>query len=80
MGFTAGKLSGLAGKSSTHGACWFILLVLTTHSLVQRARVAEVGSFSARAKIATKAFVRRVFAIFLVVDASFLHVLANLLI
>ena len=39
MGFTAGKLSGLAGKSSTHGACWFILPFLTTHSLVQRTLV-----------------------------------------
>ena len=39
MGFTAGKLSGLAGKSSTQGACWFILPFLTTHSLVQRALV-----------------------------------------
>ena len=54
MGFTAGKLSGLAGKSSTHGACWFILLVLTTHSLVQQARVAEAGSFLGTAENLTK--------------------------
>ena len=77
MGFTAGKLSGLAGKSSTHGACWFILLVLTTHSLVQRARVAEVGSFSARAKMTIETFVKRVFTIF-ATNALFLRVIANL--
>ena len=40
-------------------------------------RVAEVGSLSARAKMATKVFVRRVFAIF-ATNASFLRVIANL--
>ena len=40
-------------------------------------RMAEVGSLSARAKMATKVFVRRVFAIF-ATNASFLRVIANL--
>ena len=40
-------------------------------------RVAEVGSLSARAKMGTKVFVRRVFAIF--AKKSFLGVIANLI-
>ena len=40
-------------------------------------RVAEVGSLSARAKMATTIFVRRVFAIF-ATNASFLRAIANL--
>ena len=40
-------------------------------------RVAEVGSLSARAKMATKIFVRRLFGIF-ATDASFLHAIAIL--
>ena len=40
-------------------------------------RVTEVGSLSARAKMGTKVFVRRVFAIF-AKNASFLRVIANL--
>ena len=45
------------------------------HSLPNR--VAEVGSLSARAKMATSIFVRRVFAIF-ATTVSFLRVIANL--
>ena len=77
MGFTAGKLSGVAGKSSTHGAGWFILLVLTTHSLVQQARVAGIGSISARAKMTIETFIKRVFTIF-ATNALFWRVIANL--
>ena len=40
-------------------------------------RVAEVGSLSAGAKMATKIFVRRVFANF-ATNASFLRIIANL--
>ena len=40
-------------------------------------RVAKVGSHSARAKMATKIFVRRLFGIF-ATDASFLHAIAIL--
>ena len=40
-------------------------------------RVAEVGSLSAWAKMATKIFVRRVFANF-ATNASFLRIIANL--
>ena len=40
-------------------------------------RVAEAGSLSARAKMATKVFVMPVFAIF-ATDASFSRVIANL--
>ena len=39
--------------------------------------VAEVGSLSARAKMPTKIFVRRVFAIF-ATKPSFLRIIANL--
>ena len=46
-------------------------------SLLFTNRVAEVGSFSARAIFLTKKFVRRVFAIF-ATNASFLCVIANL--
>ena len=42
-----------------------------------KGKVAEVGRLSAKAKMATKVFVRRVFAIF-ATNASFLHVIANL--
>ena len=40
-------------------------------------RVAEVGSLSARAKMTTKVFVRRLFAIF-ATNAPFLRGIANL--
>ena len=40
-------------------------------------RVAEAGSLSAKAKMATKVFVRRVFAIF-ATNESFLRIIANL--
>ena len=51
----------------------------TVESKSQRTsvRVAEVGSISARAKMAIKIFVKRVFTIF-AKNASFLHVIANL--
>ena len=39
-------------------------------------RVAEVGSLSARTKMATKVFARRIFAIF-ATNASFLRIVAN---
>ena len=52
-------------------------LVTGYHYGYGRDRVAEVGSFSARAKMATKNCVTRVFAIFLK-NASFLRVIANL--
>ena len=42
-----------------------------------RVRVAEVGSLSAEVKMATKVFVRRVYAIF-ATDSSFLRAIANL--
>ena len=40
-------------------------------------RVAEVGSLSARAKLAIKTFVKRIFAIF-ATNTSFLRIIANL--
>ena len=45
--------------------------------LVLFSRVAEVGSLSARAKMAIKIFVKRIFTIFPTI-ASFLRVIANL--
>ena len=47
------------------------------YDLYSLGRVVEVGSLSARTKIATKVFVRRVFAIF-ATNASFSCVIANL--
>ena len=45
--------------------------------VIEQSSLAEHGSLSARAKLATKVFVRRVFAIF-GDKASFLRVFANL--
>ena len=42
-----------------------LVLVLVLVIVIVIVRVAEVGSLSARAKIPTKKFVRRVFAIFI---------------
>ena len=42
-----------------------------------RARVAKVGSISARAKMAIQIFVKHIFTIY-VTNVSFLHILANL--
>ena len=46
-------------------------------AIILKARVAEVGSLSARAKMVIKTFVKRVLTIF-ATNASFLRVIANL--
>ena len=55
----------------------FVFLVFSHSFFVALHEVAEVGSLSARAKMPTKVFVRRVFPIF-ATNASFLHVIAIL--
>ena len=59
------------------GVLVIILILTICGKNCHQSRVAEVGSFLARAKMATKVYVSRVFAIF-DTNASFLRVIANL--
>ena len=55
---------------------FLVLLAYTRRLIIGWGRVAELGSLSSGAKIATKIFVKRVFTIF-ATNASFLRVISN---
>ena len=54
-----------------------MIMIIIIITMIMITRVAEVGTLSAREKIATQVFIRRVFATFMT-NASFLRGIANL--